>query len=138
MPRRSDPTSGMTLIELLIVLVIVAILSAIAIPRYATIKDRAKVSAAESDLYQAMRGIWLYQTENDSLHYPETDMITDHVQLRQVVRDYIGLIPSQENSNFEFISYAADDTSFVLVARAKDSKRTILTGGIGGITRTVP
>ncbi|MFO7768466.1 MAG: prepilin-type N-terminal cleavage/methylation domain-containing protein [bacterium] len=138
MERRIDPAGGMTLIELLVVLVIVAVLTAIAIPRYSTIKDRARISAAETDLYQAMRGLWLYQTENDSLHHPETDMITNHQQLRQVVRDYIGLIPNEENSNFVFVSYAADDTSFTIVARAKDSRSTILTGSMDGITRTVP
>ena len=138
MRRHTDTTSGMTLIELLIVLVILAILTAIALPRYGAIRDRAKISTAESDLYPAMRGIWLYQTENDSLHYPETGMITSHQELRQVVRDYVGLIPNEENSNFVFVSYAADDTSFTIVARAKDSSRTILTGGVGGITRTVP
>lgn len=138
MESRVDCSRGITLIELLVVLVIVAILTAIAIPRYTQVRDRARLSAAESELYQAMRGLWLYQTENDSLHYPETAMITNHDQLRRVVHDYIGLIPNTSNSNFVFVSYAADDTSFTIIARAKDSNRTTLTGGIDGITRSAP
>jgi prepilin-type N-terminal cleavage/methylation domain-containing protein len=45
-------TKGFTLIELLIVVVIIGILAAIAIPRFGETRDRAFVSAMQSDLNQ--------------------------------------------------------------------------------------
>jgi prepilin-type N-terminal cleavage/methylation domain-containing protein len=48
MPRRLRP--GFTLIELLIVVVIIGLLAAIGIPKFASTKDRAKVSSMKTDL----------------------------------------------------------------------------------------
>ena len=47
MPRH---TKGFTLIELLIVVVIIGILAAIAIPRFASTKEKAYVASMKSDL----------------------------------------------------------------------------------------
>ena len=52
-----DNKKGFTLIELLIVVVIIGILAAIAIPRFGETRERAFVSAMQSDVNQARQAM---------------------------------------------------------------------------------
>lgn len=131
--RLNNNNAGVTLIELLVVLVIISILSAIAIPQFRGMIDRTKISTAEHSMQQAMRGIWFYQTQDDSLTFPDSDMINSYSDLQDVVLEYIGSLPEENIADFRFVSYSATDTSFILVARAKDRDETVITGTNLGI-----
>ena len=55
---------GFTLIELLIVVVIIGILAAIAIPKFATTKDKAKLASVKTDLRNLMTAQEAYFSDN--------------------------------------------------------------------------
>jgi len=66
--RKSE--KGFTLIELLIVVAIIGILAAIAIPQFSAYRAKAYNSAATSDVKNTKTGMEAYMADNQS--YPTT------------------------------------------------------------------
>ena len=64
-------SSGFTLIEIMIVVVIIAILAAVVIPRILDRPDQARVTAAKADIAVIMQQLKLYRLDNTA--YPSTD-----------------------------------------------------------------
>lgn len=65
---RNKSLSGFTLIELLIVVAIIGILAAIAIPNFLNAQVRAKVSRVQAEMATLATGLELYRTDNND--YP--------------------------------------------------------------------
>jgi len=66
--KRIRNSKGFTLIELLIVVAIIGILAAIAIPQFASYRQKAYNSAAQSDLRTIRTQVEAFYAEN--FHYP--------------------------------------------------------------------
>ncbi len=68
------PLRAFTLIELLIVVAIIAILAAIAVPNFLEAQVRAKVSRAKSDMRTIVTGLESYYVDNN--HFPDVPYST--------------------------------------------------------------
>ena len=67
--RKSRSEKGFTLIELLIVVAIIGILAAIAIPQFSAYRQKAYNSAAQSDLKNFKTGLEAYFADNQFYPY---------------------------------------------------------------------
>jgi prepilin-type N-terminal cleavage/methylation domain-containing protein len=82
----SSNRRGFTLIELLIVVVIIGILAAIAIPKFANTKDKAYVAAMKSDLRNLATYEEQYAADNNGAYFSGTATTASPLQ---------GFTPSQ-------------------------------------------
>jgi prepilin-type N-terminal cleavage/methylation domain-containing protein len=69
MKKQNTQTAGFTLIELLIVVAIIGILAAIAIPQFSAYRAKAYNSAATSDLKNTKTSLEVYYTDHQTYPY---------------------------------------------------------------------
>ena len=73
--KRFRKQGGFTLIELLIVIIIIGILAAIAIPMFLGQRDKAKESAVKEGVHSIQIGVQSYAVDNND-SYPATGGVT--------------------------------------------------------------
>lgn len=110
---------GFTLIELMVVVIIIGILAAIAIPRFIGVARRARVKACIADISLVRQGIGLYITDYGL--YPNA---TTYEELRDSLLQYVTLPEVLATVDSGTFSYTRpDDTTYTIKAIVKDAPK---------------
>ncbi len=130
---RINKTVGFTLIELLIVVLIVAILAAIAIPQYFRYLDSAKVTTSISMMSALRKDLMVYNLQHGA--YPATINFADFTDQNGAsiltALSTETLLPKMRSWD----SYVVSGETYTITATSNDTRHTVLTLTPWGITK---
>ncbi len=120
---------GFTLIELLIVVAIIGIIAAIAIPNLLNAIDRGKQKRTMADLRSIGTAVESYAIDNN--YYPTANDIATMATTANVAPIYIKTMPTQDGWRHDFYVNSIT-TGYTLASGGKDGGG--ITGWVGGPT----
>jgi len=124
---------GFTLIELMIVVAIIGILAAIAIPNFLNLKDKAIFGTAKANVDVLRSVLASYAADSDTNRYPTGGMSFDQIKTLLPVAN---LPADGSDAKWQDFTYSAPTTgtTFVITVHANDRAFDTITGTPSGIT----
>ena len=103
---------GFTLVELMIVIIIIAILTGIAVPSYLVLRNRARVSAARAELMNIATAISIYEADVEA--YPATGLAALTLAL-EADPVYMDPVPQADDWGIAYV-YLSDGETYTLAS----------------------
>ena len=136
---RAQSESGFTLVELLVVMLILGLLAAIAIPAFFNQRDKAADSDAKAIANTAQTALETWATENDG-SYVSAALETELARIEPTLNDAAAALAVSSTSNTYSVDVTSDATNSAGVANVfsidRDATGNIdypcTTAGVGG------
>lgn len=112
--RRRDRRAGITLIEMLVVITIIALFSAVAYQRLAPALDQGRVAAARTQIEQLASAAQRFNLENGRFPTQEEGLevlrkyLTKDIGLDPWKNPYVYIFPGEHGPEPDILSYGAD------------------------------
>ena len=99
MGKKRKKNSGFTLVEIVLVIVIIGILAAIVVPKFAGQTDSAKIAKTRANLQSIRSAVRLFQSDNDG---------TPPAAMADLVPNYIPRVPEEGITPSTAVAAAVD------------------------------
>lgn len=120
---RAHSESGFTLVELLVVMLIIGLLAAIAIPSFFNQRDKAKDADAKSSARTAQTAMETYGTDNDGSYAGATTALL--IAIEPTLGDTPGTFSLSSTSNSYTVSVASETSNVFSINRAAAGTTTL-------------
>jgi type IV pilus assembly protein PilA len=141
MLRRPGDSKGFTLIELMIVVAIIGILAAIAIPNFVNFKNKAIQGTAKANLETVRSSLSQYAADKDDNKYPPEGVMGSFTAMVTTLKPYGCTFDASSNADstkYKWTegswSYASDGTEYTVRVTATDSAGTTYYAYPSGVT----
>jgi len=104
---------GFTLVELMIVIIILAVLTGIAVPSYMALRNRARESATESEMKNIATAVELHQADHED--YPTTAEYA-----AGAILPYMDPVPGADSWGVAYAYASADGSTYTLTSTGAD------------------
>ena len=108
---------GFTLVELMVVIIILAVLTGIAIPSYLALRNRARIQATRSEMQNIGTAIAIYEAD---VGLPATGMVALTTALETVPiageGAYMSPVPQTDAWNVAYVYVLVDATHYTLTS----------------------
>jgi len=112
--RRTRPTAGITLIEMLVVITIIALFSAVAFQRLNPVVDQGRVTAAKTQIEALKGALMRYNIEHGKFPTEDEGLAAIRPYLEKDIppdpwgNPYVYRFPGEHGSEPDLMSYGAD------------------------------